>query len=197
MSCPICRRVTIAAPMAGRTCCPRCDTNFPARHPHSLARATAFGISAVALLLPAYTLPVMSLERLGHAHSDTIFSSVAKLWHSGLWGIALIIFTASLLVPALKLLGLGLLIAAARRPGLASPVLLTRLHAIVHGVGRWSMLDIFLVAFLCGIVQFDGLATIEARPGVLAFAGAVILTMLATASFDSRLLWDRTHPNPE
>jgi paraquat-inducible protein A len=154
------------------------------RHPGSLARSAACGLAAAVLLVPAYALPVMSVANLGHAHADTIFSGVWKLWHGGMWGIALIVFTASLLVPVLKLSGLVLLHAAVHRPGLADVERLEKLHAVIHVIGRWSMLDIFLVAFLCGIVRFGSLATIEARPGAVAFAAAVILTMLATSSFD-------------
>jgi paraquat-inducible protein A len=148
--------------------------------------AAACGLGALCLLVPAYLLPVMSLARVGQAHADTIFSGVIKLWHGGLWGLALIVFTASLLVPVLKLLGLGVLLAGLHRPQRFDPATLRRLYHLVHGIGRWSMLDVFLVAFLAGIVNFGELARIEARPGVLAFAGAVILTMLATSALPAR-----------
>jgi paraquat-inducible protein A len=147
--------------------------------------AAACGLGAVLLLVPAYALPVMSFTRLGHDHADTLFASVLKLWQGGLWGIALIVFAASLLVPVLKLVALGVLLAADRRSGWMTPDTQARLHRVVHAVGRWSMLDVFLVAFLCGIVHFGSLARFEARPGVLVFAGAVVLTMLATAALES------------
>lgn len=147
--------------------------------------AAACGLGAVALLVPAYALPVTSLTMVGHEHADTLFASVRKLWHGGMWGIALIVFTASLLVPVLKLLALGALLAADRRPGWMSPATQTRVHQIVHAVGRWSMLDVFLVAFLCGAVHFDNLARFEARPGLLTFAFAVVLTMFATGALES------------
>lgn len=191
-SCSVCRHACDVA--AESATCPRCAAAVHHREPGSLGRAASLGLAALIALVPAYLLPVMSIERLGQAHADTIFSSVWKLWHQGLWGLALIVFTASLLVPLLKLTGLGLLLAGARWPGLAPADVLTRLHGVVHFIGRWSMLDIFLVAFLCGIVRFEGLATVAARPGAVAFAGAVILTMLATAAFDPRLLHDRPSP---
>lgn len=151
------------------------------------AAPAALGLGAAVLLVPAYTLPVMSFAKIGQAHADTLFASVAKLWHAHLWGIAAIVFTASIVVPLLKLIALAALLRAARqRPRRTDGW--QRLHSLVHGIGRWSMLDVFLVAFLCGIVDFGDFAQIEARPGVLAFAGAVVLTMLATASFDPRLL---------
>lgn len=192
LSCPVCRRTSAVA--ASPAPCPHCATTLHDRLPGSLTRSASLALAAVIVLVPAYLLPVMSIERLGQLHADTIFTSVQKLWQKGMWGIALIVFTASLVVPLLKLTGLGFLLAAARWPGLAPAALLARLHASVHFIGRWSMLDIFLVAFLCGIVRFKGLATVEARPGAVAFAGAVILTMLATAAFDPRLLQDRPTP---
>lgn len=192
LHCPTCRRTSRAA--GSPAPCPHCATVVHHRHPAGATRAAALGLAALFALVPAYVLPVMSIERLGHTHADTIFSGVMKLWHQGLWGLALIVFTASLLVPLLKLTGLGLLLAAVRWPGLAPAAALARLHGVVHFIGRWSMLDIFLVAFLCGIVRFQGLATVEARPGAVAFGAAVVLTMLATAAFDPRLLHDRTPP---
>lgn len=189
LSCPTCQRISAAATTPAP--CPHCATLVHHRKPASIVRSGALGLAALIALMPAYVLPVMSIELLGQAHADTIFSGVLKLWHEGLWGLALIVFTASLLVPMLKLGGLGLLLAAVRWPGLAPAAALARLHGVVHFIGRWSMLDIFLVAFLCGIVRFQGLATVEARPGAVAFGAAVVLTMLATAAFDARLLHDR------
>jgi paraquat-inducible protein A len=161
----------------------------------SLARAAALAIAGACMLAPAYALPVLSMEKLGRQHTDTILSGVMKLWNQGMWGIALIVFTASLVVPVIKLTAIGFLLSAVRWPGIASARALTRLHGFVNFIGRWSMLDIFLVAFLAGIVRFGRLATVEARPGAIAFAAVVILTMLATSAFDPRLLWDR-NPAP-
>ncbi|HEX2862662.1 MAG TPA: paraquat-inducible protein A [Lacunisphaera sp.] len=201
LHCPVCQRVSAAPAAPAR--CPHCDTLVHHRRPGSLARSAALGLAAVFVLVPAYTLPVMSIQRLGHFHADTIFTSVQKLWQQGMWGIALIVFAASLVVPLFKLTSLGFLLAAVRWPGLAPAPALTRLHGVVHFIGRWSMLDVFLVAFLCGLVRFDGLARVDARPGAIAFAAAVILTMLATAAFDPRLIGERlpassgrTRPTP-
>lgn len=186
LECPACRQVVPAAWRAPS--CPHCANPLPQRRPGSLARSAALAIAAAIMLVPAYTLPVMSIERLGRAHADTIFNGVWKLWNQGMWGLAIIVFTASLLVPAMKLLGLALLLAASRWRGLASAEMLARLHGSLHFIGRWSMLDIFLVAFLCGIVKFGGIASVGVRPGAAAFAAAVILTMLATAAFDPRTI---------
>jgi paraquat-inducible protein A len=185
-NCPACRQVVPV--WWNKLECPHCANPLPQRRPGSGARSAAFALAAAIMLVPANTLPVMSIEKLGRAHADTIFNGVWKLWHQGMWGLAIIVFTASLLVPVLKLSGLALLLAASRWRGIAGPEPLGRLHGVLHFIGRWSMLDIFLVAFLCGIVRFGGIASVGVRPGAVAFAGAVILTMLATACFDPRTI---------
>jgi paraquat-inducible protein A len=142
-------------------------------------------------LFPAYALPVMHLGMLGQTASDTtILSGIVQLWRQGLGGLAAIVFTASFLVPLLKLGGLSwLLLAASRKKSNTNPRRLTRVYAAIDFIGRWSMLDVFLVAFLSGAVRFGKLASVHPRPGVLAFGGVVVLTMLATHQFDPRVLW--------
>ena len=186
VSCPACRRALPA--QSNPEACPHCAMPLAHHRPGSQARAAAFGLAAVIMLIPAYVLPVMSIQNLGRAHQDTILSGVWKLWQGGMWGVALIVFTASLLVPAFKLTGLAVLLAASRWPRRFASPALERLYRIIHVIGRWSMLDVFLVAFLCGIVRFGGLATVVARPGAAAFATVVILTILATTAYDPRAL---------
>lgn len=142
------------------------------------------------MLVPANLLPIISSNLPGEAHTDTIFSGVMRLYADGLWGLALIVFTASIAVPVLKLVGLGLLFRSVHTHSPAHRRGLTRLYAFVKFIGRWSMLDVFLVAFLAGAVQFGALANVRPEPGVIAFAAAVVLTILATEAFDARLLWD-------
>jgi paraquat-inducible protein A len=179
-----------AAPEFEAHPCPRCGTTLHRRHPHALQRSTAFALAGLIMLVPANVLPVLSSNLLGEARTDTIFSGVVSLYRDGLWGIALIVFTASIVVPLLKLVSLAFLIYAAR--GGPSPRRrgLTRLYAFVKFIGRWSMLDVFLVAFLSGAVQFGAIARVHPEPGVIAFAAAVVLTIFATETFDSRLLWE-------
>jgi paraquat-inducible protein A len=155
----------------------------------SLNRAAALGVAAAIMLVPANLLPVLSTNTGLEARTDTIFSGIVGLCREGMWAIGAIVFVASILIPVLKLLGLALLIAAATRPRVRHQRLLTRLYAILDFIGRWSMLDVFLVAFLAGVVQFGALATVEARGGIIAFAAAVVLTVLATDAFNPRLLW--------
>lgn len=160
----------------------------------SCTRAAAFGVAAAVMLIPANVLPVLRTSISGEERSDTIFSGTVALCEDGLWVLGAIVFIASIVIPLLKLVGLGWLLVAVHR-GVANPDRarrLTRLHSGLDFIGRWSMLDVFLAAFLTGIVQFGTMANIEPGAGIGAFAAAVVLTMLATHAFDPRLLWDRT-----
>lgn len=158
----------------------------------SCARATALALAAAIMLVPANVLPVLSTRMSGTERTDTIFSGTVALCEDGLWVLGAIVFIASILIPLLKLVGLACLVLAARRsaPEMERARRLTRLHGVLDFIGRWSMLDVFLAAFLTGVVHFGGLATIEARSGIVAFAAAVVLTILATQAFDPRLLWE-------
>ncbi|HVU18115.1 MAG TPA: paraquat-inducible protein A [Candidatus Didemnitutus sp.] len=155
-----------------------------------LAEVTALTIAAVILLFPAYALPVMHLGIAGHPTSDTtIFTGIQQLWRQGLGVLAAIVFTASFLVPLLKLAALTVLLVSAHRGARGRGRLLTHLYGMIDFIGRWSMLDVFLVAFLVGAVQFGKLASVRPDVGILAFAAVVVLTMLATRRFDPRVLW--------
>jgi paraquat-inducible protein A len=151
--------------------------------------AAALALAAAAMLVPANLLPVLTTETYGQSRSDTIFSGAVELWRQGLWPIAVIVLTASMLIPVLKLVGLGLLLLGARRGASSDSRRLTRLYVAVDFIGRWSMLDVFLAAFLAGLIRFGELSTVVPRSGIVAFAAAVVLTVLATQAFDPRSLW--------
>jgi paraquat-inducible protein A len=158
----------------------------------SAMQSGAFAIAAVIMLVPAYALPVMHLGIVGQGAADTtIFSGVMQLWRQGLGGLAAIVFTASFLVPLLKLAGLAWLLWSVRHAhhDVVRSRRLTKVYGAIDFIGRWSMLDVFLVAFLCGAVRFGKLASVQPRAGVAAFTAVVILTMLATSRFDPRILW--------
>jgi len=154
-----------------------------------LSRAAALALAAAVMLVPANVLPVLSTNTGGMARTDTIMSGIVGLWHDGMWAIAAIVFAASILIPLLKLVGLAWLLIAVRRRSTHQRRGLTKLYNVLDLIGRWSMLDVFLVAFLAGAVQFGALATIEPRAGIVAFAAAVVLTVLATDAFEPKLLW--------
>ena len=159
-----------------------------------LSRAGALAVAAAVMLVPANLLPVLSTRTGGTARTDTIMSGIIGLWNDGMWAISAIVFIASMLIPMLKLVGLGWLLVSVRRRATRHRRGLTRLYAALDFIGRWSMLDVFLVAFLTGAVQFGALATIEPRSGVVAFAAAVVLTILATDAFDPHLIWAEPKP---
>ena len=154
-----------------------------------LANATAFAIAAAIMLVPANILPILTTHTSGRSRTDTIFSGTVELWNQGLWAIAAIVFIASIVIPLLKLVGLGWLLLQARRGAMRNARQLTRLYGVLDIIGRWSMLDVFLVAFLSGVVRFGLFSTVEPRSGIVAFAIAVVLTVLATHAFDPRVLW--------
>ena len=160
------------------------------------ARAAAFAFAAVIMLVPANVLPVLGTEMPGQVRTDTIFSGIVGLCEDGSWGVAAIVFTASILVPLLKLVGLLTLLLAVRHRPVRHPRRLTRLYSTLDFIGRWSMLDVFLAGFLAGAVQFGALAKVRPEPGIIAFAAAVVLTMLATDAFDPKALWSDNEPKP-
>jgi paraquat-inducible protein A len=154
-----------------------------------LTNATAFALAAAVMLVPANLLPILTTESSGISRTDTIFSGTVELWRSDLWVIAAIVFIASIVIPVLKLVGLGWLLLEARRGATRHARRLTKLYGALDFIGRWSMLDVFLVAFLSGVVRFGAFSTVEPRSGIVAFAIAVVLTVLATHAFDPRVLW--------
>jgi paraquat-inducible protein A len=160
-------------------------------------QSAALTLAAAIMLVPANVLPVLSTNTTGQPREDTIFSGIVSLWQDGMWAIAAIVFIASILIPLLKLVGLSWLLFAVRHGGPRHPRRLSRIYLVLDRIGRWSMLDVFLAAFLSGVVRFGVLASVEPRRGIVAFAIAVVLTVLATDAFDSRLLWADRDPHPE
>lgn len=180
----------------GEHACPRCGKRLHARKPATLVRSWTFLVSAMVLYIPANILPVMDTESLMGSHSDTILSGVAFLWNSGSWPLAIIVFIASITVPLLKMLALLTILIAVHRGVRVHCADLARLYRVLEMIGRWSMLDVYVVAILVTLVQLQLVATVTPGKGALAFAAVVVLTMLATMSFDPRLLWDASEREP-
>jgi len=170
--------------------CPRCGATLHRRKMNSLGRTWALLIAGYILLVPANILPITVTRSLFGVQADTIMSSVVYFWHDGAYDLAIVIFTASIFVPLAKLLALTFLTCSAQRRMQWEPLQRTRLFRMVEFVGKWSMLDVFVVALLAQLVQFSSLASIDPGPGAIAFAAVVVITMLAAMSFDPRLLWD-------
>ena len=172
--------------------CQRCGARLHARRPHSIARTWALLLAAAILYIPANLLPIMSVNFLGNGAPATIMGGVIELIQAGMLPIALVVFVASILVPSFKLLGIALLLYSVQRHQVMSPRQRILMYRFIEWIGRWSMLDIFVIAILVALVSFGNLASIEAGAGALAFAAVVILTMLAAITFDPRLIWDNT-----
>ncbi|MGM3275526.1 paraquat-inducible protein A [Ralstonia sp. 24A2] len=178
--------------------CPRCLSPMHARKPDSLMRCWALLIAAMAMYLPANMLPVMITDTLVGTQQDTIMSGIVYLWTSGSWHLAIIVFIASFFVPLAKLGILAVLCLSVQQRWRWNPRFRTRLYVIVEAVGRWSMLDVFVVALLAGLVHLSTLAVIKPGPGVGPFAAVVVLTMFAARCFDPRLIWDAVdEPDPD
>lgn len=170
--------------------CPRCGARLHARKPDSIIRTWAYLIAAGIMYAPANLLPIMETSSLFGTQSDTIMSGVVYLWVSGSWPLALVVFIASIVVPLLKLMALTILVISVQRRSKWRPLQRARLYRLVEGVGRWSMLDVYVVTILVALVHIQTIATISAGPGAIAFSAVVVMTMLAAKSFDPRLIWD-------
>ncbi|MFK3797067.1 MULTISPECIES: paraquat-inducible protein A [unclassified Pseudomonas] len=170
--------------------CPRCDSPVHTRKPDSLARTWAFLIAGLIFYIPANVLPVMFTTLLGSASENTIMSGVIEFAESGSWDIAILIFIASVLVPCIKFVVLGMLLVTCQRRSQWAMRERSRLYRFIELIGYWSMLDVLVVALVAALVQFRGLSTIEPRLGILFFGLVVVMTMLAAMSFDPRLIWD-------
>lgn len=190
-ACHYCGALWRAVPEHAR--CGRCRGRLHARKPDSLRRTWAYLIAACILYIPANLMPVMITASLFDQHRDTILSGIIYFWVSGSWVLAAIVFVASFLIPLFKLATMLLLLLLIHARSGWRLRQRTRLYRIVEFIGRWSMLDVFVVALLAGLVQIKGLAVIHAGVGIAAFGAVVVLTMLASASFDPRLAWDAAH----
>lgn len=170
--------------------CPRCGATLHHRKPQSLTRTWAFLLAAYILYIPANLLPVMVTQSILGTQRDTILSGVIYLWLSGSNLLAIVVLIASIVVPLLKMMILTMLLLSVHFRSTWRIRQQTRLYGLVEVIGRWSMLDIFVVALLASLVRAGALATIIPGAGAVAFGSVVVLTMMASLSFDPRLLWD-------
>ena len=189
-SCGLLSRSAEGAP-SGR--CPRCGAGLASRFQHSIQRTWALAIAAAVCYVPANILPIVTTQTLASSRSDTILSGVVVLYTSGSWPLALIVLVASVMIPLGKLVTLAYLLISVRRGSAQGSRDRTRLYRMVELIGRWSMLDVFVVTFVVALIQLRPLMSSQPGPGLPFFAAVVILTMLAATSFDPRLIWDAAH----
>jgi len=186
--CTVCGEIN--GGVARGRACQRCGMPVELRKPNSLTRSWAFLLAAAILYIPANLYPILESRTVAGVERDTILQGVVLLWNSGSWPLALLVVFASVIVPLLKLMSMSLLLVSVQARWNRRVHERARLFRLVEFVGRWSMLDIYVVAFLVALVRLKALATMDAGPGALAFGAVVVLTMLSAQAFDPRLLWD-------
>lgn len=188
IGCTVCDLIVSAA--AALRNCPRCHARLHSRKPHSLQRTAALVAAGYVLYIPANALPVLTTIRFGRAEHNTILSGVLELIRNDLWPLAIIVFSASIVLPLVKLCGLTWMLLATQLGTGRHLIARTRLYRSIDAVGRWSNIDVFAVSILLAVLQFGELTAVHTDNGLLAFAAVVILTMFASRLFDPRLMWD-------
>ncbi len=193
LACPRCQ--TVWPREAHR--CGRCDRPLASRDPHSLQKVWAWWLVGLAAYIPANLLPMLRTRTLVSAQEDTIVGGAIELARYGNWGVAIIIIVASVCIPLGKFFVIAALALGVRRGSRLSARRRAQLYEVVEYIGRWSMIDVFVVAILSSLVQLSVLASIAPGPASLYFALSVIFTMLSAQSFDSRLIWDARDAAPD
>ena len=185
-----CRSCGLVAP-AGQAQCDRCGAALQSRDALSLQKVWAWWIAGLIAYVPANIYPMLRSTQLFQTTESTIAGGVVDLMHHGSYGIALIVFTASIVIPVGKFVAIAWLASVLSRRHNQDTHRLHLVAEVVEFIGRWSMIDVFVVAILSALVQFEALATINPGIAAISFALSVVFTMLSAQSFDSRLIWDR------
>ena len=192
--CPQCHKLNQLLEQADKhrkIACVRCHGKFYQRKPHSLQYTLAWNIAALIAFIPANLYPIMIIYSLGIGEPSTILSGIGQFVDQGLYPIAVIIFTASIIVPLLKMIGLFVLVYRVHTGVRLRPDKHSKFYRALEFLGPWSMLDVFVVALLVAVVELGFVTSVEAGPAINYFTITVIFTMIAANSFDPRLLWDK------
>nr|WP_320126129.1 paraquat-inducible protein A [uncultured Shewanella sp.] len=191
--CKVCRQLN----RSDLTHCQRCEAELQVRDYSSLQKSWALLITAAILLVPANIYPITMLTNQGQVRHDTIFSGILHLVHSDMLPIAVIVFTASILVPWIKIIGLSIYLCAISFDiPISKKKLMVGFH-IIEWIGRWSMLDLFVISITVALVNMGQLLDAKPAPAATAFALVILLTQLAAKVLDTRLLWDRLEPQDD
>ncbi|MCM2679026.1 paraquat-inducible protein A [Echinimonas agarilytica] len=172
--------------------CDRCLGDISVRFKDSLQRVWALLFASVVLYIPANVLPIMDTSLLGVRDPSTILGGVVLLWQLESYPVAIVIFVASVCVPIAKMLAMAWLAYSVHYVDDYNPHKQIKLYRITEFIGRWSMIDVFVVAILAALIHIDGLVAVYPGPAAVSFAAVVIMTMVAASSFDPRLIWDKT-----
>jgi len=191
-ACRVCHQlVRLPKEQGGRyLLCPRCGEEVHARKPNSIQYTWALVIASMLFYIPANVLPMMHVETFAGTQSDTIISGVLYFLETGSYLIAAVIFIASIIVPITKLLILIYLLVSVQRKDPMHKKSRQKLYDLTELIGKWSMVDVYVVALMIALVHFGGLTQIKAGAGANYFLLVVIITMIAAMQFDPRLIWD-------
>ncbi len=173
--------------------CPRCDNVLTFRRHEAIQRTWALIIAAAICYIPANLLPVMTSTTLAGAHNDTIIDGVILFYVTGAWHLALIVLIASVVIPMAKISALAYLLITVQRRSIKNNSERVQLYRFVTFIGRWSMLDVFVIGLVVALVQFKPLMAAQPCAGIFFFAAVVVLTLFASQSFDPRLIWDSSN----
>ncbi|WP_240810567.1 paraquat-inducible protein A [Formicincola oecophyllae] len=199
LSCGTCELVLLAPHAIPNTAdmgdCPRCGQILHRRKPNAVQGAICFLIAAFVFYIPANCLPVMTYARLGKGYPNTIIGGVHELWQADLWVLALIVLFASITLPVLKIVSLALMLYCELTRRAWHLIGLSKLYHIVMLIGRWSMIDVFMISILVAVVRFSFFAHVTADPGIVFFAMVVVLTIFAADMYDPRGVWDAAGRN--
>ena len=198
VACPHCglvQRLVVPLPPGTVADCSRCDSVIAKASHNSLRRTAALTLAALLLYVPANIYPIMRMEFRGVFTESTVWDGCVRLIQDGQWFVGVIVFLASLLIPLLKLTGLFFLVITTKSNWQPARKLRTQIHKLIEVLGPWAMLDVFLLAIMVALVKLGRVATVTAGPGLLAFASVVVLTILASASFEPRQIWERRNQN--
>jgi len=197
VSCETCGLLTRPPNVHKPGHCPRCGGELELRRRNPIERTWAFIIAAAICYIPANIMPVMITTSLTSVDADTIISGAVLLYHHGAWHLALIVLIASVMIPLAKLGALAYLLISVQRRSLKDQRGRTKLYRVLEFVGRWSMLDIFVVTCVVALIQLQPLMSVKPGLGALFFAAVVVLTMIAAETFDPRLIWDSSNIEEE
>jgi paraquat-inducible protein A len=189
IACDNCGLINQAGPVSvgERAVCARCGEVIQRYNPNSRARTAAFALAALCFYLPANLYPVLRMEYMARYSENTVWSGVVTLYRDGMWFVAGVVFCASILIPLLKLAGLLFLVI---RWGPRWQRTRGWIHRVIGWLGPWAMLDVFLLAILVSLLKLKQIATVTPAPGIIAFAAVVVFTLLASSSYDARLIWE-------
>lgn len=190
VTCHICdllqEKVSLAPGSSAK--CSRCSTTLYKSRSTCISFTLAYSVAALIMLIPAHTFPIMIISKLGKANEATLMESIIMLFEEGTWAIGALVFFASVFTPIAKLMGLFYLALTARSSSFQQRK--TELYHLVEYIGRWSMVDVFLVAVLVGVVKLGDIVNVTVGVGSVAFSAAVVFTILAANNFDPKVIWE-------